>query len=933
MDYKETLNLPYTDFPMKANLVKKEPETIAKWEQDNIYALIRDKLKGKPKFVFHDGPPYANGHIHMGHALNKILKDFIVRFMVMRGYDATFVPGWDCHGLPIEHQVTKKEREKKNTPSKAEIRKLCREYAGNFVEIQAEEFKRLGVFADWQNPYLTMSFNYEAAIVEELGKFAQSGSIYNGLKPVHWCTSCRTALAEAEVEHADHQSPTVYVKFPVKSGMNGQMGDIELANVNFVIWTTTPWTLPANLAICLNPDFEYSAVEIDGEVCVVAEKLLPNLVQEWGVKEYKVLGSCMGNKLEEVICRHPFIDRDSRIVLGDHVTLEQGTGCVHTAPGHGQEDYIVGQKYNLETYNPVDDGGVFKPEVEEFGGLFVRKANPLIVERLRKNRRLIHEHKVNHSYPHCWRCHQPIIFRATSQWFISMDANGLREKALNAIKEIKWIPRWGEDRIFNMVENRPDWCISRQRAWGVPITLFNCIACGELLLSPDVFSLIVDRVRKQGADFWFEKDSSEILPKETACNCGSKEFSKTNDILDVWFDSGVSHAAVLESNTNLAWPADLYLEGSDQHRGWFHSSLLESIGTRGKAPYKAALTHGYVVDGKGKKMSKSAGNVIAPQTIIDQYGAEILRLWVASENYREDIRVSPEILKRLTEAYRKIRNTFRYLLGNLNDFDPTTDSVQGSDLLEIDKYILYRFKLLCDKIYKAFEDYEFHVFYHSFYNFCIVDLSAFYLDILKDRLYTYPKNSKERKSGQTTLYELLTGMTRLMAPVLSFTAEEVWSYLKNVEDKSVHMSLFAEPIDVGINSKFICKWDMLTELKSEVSKALELCRQEKVIGHSLDAQVRLILPENIRSALNNEYSDLKFIFIVSSAEVVATLIDENEDKVYCSENLEGLKVGVSRMGGEKCERCWNYFKEDSHAKGEHLKICFRCINNLDQTKA
>jgi isoleucyl-tRNA synthetase len=484
-----------------------------------------------------------------------------------------------------------------------------------------------------------------------------------------------------------------------------------------------------------------------------------------------------------------------------------------------------------------------------------------------------------------------------------------------------------------MVENRPDWCISRQRAWGVPITLFNCIACGELLLSPDVFSLIVDRVRKQGADFWFEKDSSEILPEGTACNCGSKEFSKTNDILDVWFDSGVSHAAVLESNTNLAWPADLYLEGSDQHRGWFHSSLLESIGTRGKAPYKAALTHGYVVDGKGKKMSKSAGNVIAPQTIIDQYGAEILRLWVASENYREDIRVSPEILKRLTEAYRKIRNTFRYLLGNLNDFDPATDSVQGSDLLEIDKYILYRFKLLCDKIYKAFEDYEFHVFYHGFYNFCIVDLSAFYLDILKDRLYTYPKNSKERKSGQTTLYELLTGMTRLMAPVLSFTAEEVWSYLKNVEDKSVHMSLFVEPIDVGIDSKFICKWDMLTELKSEVSKALELCRQEKVIGHSLDAQVRLILPENIRSALNNEYSDLKFIFIVSSAEVVATLIGENEDKIYCSENLEGLKVGVSRMGGEKCERCWNYFKEDSHAKGEHLKICFRCINNLDQTKA
>ncbi|MBT5985119.1 MAG: isoleucine--tRNA ligase, partial [Nitrospina sp.] len=730
MDYKETLNLPETDFPMKANLVKREPEILAQWEKSNVYASIREKLKGKPKFVFHDGPPYANGHIHMGHALNKILKDFIVRFMTMRGYDATFIPGWDCHGLPIEHQVTKQQREKKKTPSKSEIRKLCREYAGRFVDIQANEFKRLGIFADWENPYLTMSYSYEAAIVEELGKFAVNGSVFNGLKPVHWCTSCRTALAEAEVEYADHQSPTIYVKFPVKSGLNGQLGDIDPAKVNFVIWTTTPWTLPANLAVCLHPEIQYSAVEIGGEVYVVAEKLLPKLVSEWNFNEHKVLGSCLGEKLEEVICRHPFIDRDSRVVLGNHVTLEQGTGCVHTAPGHGQEDYVVGQKYNLETYNPVDDGGVFKPEVAEFGGLFVRKANPLIVEKLREDGSLIHDDKVNHSYPHCWRCHQPIIFRATSQWFISMDTNSLRDKALNAIREIKWIPSWGEDRIFSMVENRPDWCISRQRAWGVPITLFNCVSCNEMLRSPEVFSHIVNLVKKYGADFWFEKDSIELLPEGTTCPCGGKEFSKTNDILDVWFDSGVSHAAVLEGDPNLDWPADLYLEGSDQHRGWFHSSLLESIGTRAKAPYKAALTHGYVVDGKGKKMSKSAGNVIAPQKIIDQYGAEILRLWVASENYREDIRVSQEILKRLTEAYRKIRNTFRYLLGNLYDFELASDSVPAEDLLEIDKYILYRFKLLNEKIMKAFDNYEFHVFYHSFYSFCVVDLSAFYLDIL-----------------------------------------------------------------------------------------------------------------------------------------------------------------------------------------------------------
>ena len=931
MDYKETLNLPETDFPMKANLVKREPEILAQWEKDNVYASIREKLKGKPKFVFHDGPPYANGHIHMGHALNKILKDFIVRFMTMRGYDATFIPGWDCHGLPIEHQVTKEQREKKKTPSKSEIRKLCREYAGRFVDIQAQEFKRLGVFADWENPYLTMSYSYEAAIVEELGKFAINGSVFNGLKPVHWCTSCRTALAEAEVEYADHQSPTIYVKFPVKSGLNGQLGNIDPTKVNFVIWTTTPWTLPANLAVCLHPEFQYSAVEIGGEVYVVAEKLLSKLVSEWDIKEHKVLGSCLGKKLEEVICRHPFIDRDSRVVLGNHVTLEQGTGCVHTAPGHGQEDYVVGQKYNLETYNPVDDGGVFKSEVAEFGGLFVRKANPLIVEKLREDGYLIHDNKVNHSYPHCWRCHQPIIFRATSQWFISMDTNELRDQALNAIREIKWIPSWGEDRIFSMVENRPDWCISRQRAWGVPITLFNCVSCNEMLRSPEVFSHIVNLVKKYGADFWFEKDSLELLPEGTTCPCGGKEFSKTNDILDVWFDSGVSHASVLEGDPNLDWPADLYLEGSDQHRGWFHSSLLESIGTRAKAPYKAALTHGYVVDGKGKKMSKSAGNVIAPQKIIDQYGAEILRLWVASENYREDIRVSQEILKRLTEAYRKIRNTFRYLLGNLYDFDLASDSVPAEDLLEIDKYILYRFKLLNEKIMKAFENYEFHIFYHSFYNFCVVDLSAFYLDILKDRLYTYPEKSKARRSGQTVLNELLTGMTRLMAPVLSFTAEEVWSYFSHSDGKSVHMNSFTDSIDVSVDEGFICRWDMLTDLKSEVSKALELCRREKVIGHSLDAQVRLVLPGNVSSVLDGECSDLKFIFIVSSVEVVKAL--DNEGKVYSSEKMKGLEIGVSRMGGEKCERCWNYFKEDSSDKGEHSTICFRCIKNLELTRA
>ena len=933
MDYKETLNLPQTDFPMKANLAKREPEILARWEEEDIYAAIRDKSRGKPKFVFHDGPPYANGHIHMGHALNKILKDFIVRFMGMKGYDATFVPGWDCHGLPIEHQVGKEQKKKKKTPSKSEIRKLCRDYAGNFVDIQREEFKRLGVFADWKRPYLTMSYTYEAAIVEELGKFIEKGAVYNGLKPVHWCTSCRTALAEAEVEYADHTSPSIYVKFPVKSGLAGQFGDVAPEKTRFVIWTTTPWTLPANLAVCLHPDFQYIAVKINDEIFVVAEELLSGLVLEWGAEGYEVLGQCVGRELEGVICRHPFIDRDSQIILGEHVTLEQGTGCVHTAPGHGQEDYIIGQKYGLDTYNPVDDGGIFKPEVEHFGGLFVRKANPEIVEKLRADGNLIHDDSINHSFPHCWRCRQPIIFRATSQWFISMDADNLRQKALRAVRKTKWVPHWGEERIYSMIENRPDWCISRQRAWGVPITAFNCKACGEILCSREIFAHIAGLIKEHGADFWFEKEVSDLLPEGVTCSCGEKEFDKTNDILDVWFDSGVSHAAVLESDPDLAWPADLYLEGSDQHRGWFHSSLLESIGTRGRAPYKTVLTHGYVVDGKGKKMSKSAGNVIAPQKIIDQSGAEILRLWVASENYREDIRISNEILNRLTEAYRKIRNTLRYLLGNLNDFDPAADSVNTEDLMEIDRYILHRFELLCDKIQKAFEDYEFHVFYHSFYNFCVVDLSAFYLDILKDRLYTYPKKSTGRLSGQTAMHTLLNGMVRLMAPVLSFTAEETWSYMSpgSAEEKSVHMSSYPEPLNVEVDESFIRKWEMLTELKSEVSKALELRRQEKVIGHSLDALVRLVLPEKVRAVLNNEFEDLKFIFIVSGVEVVSSL--EGNGKVYSSENIEGVKIEVCSMGGSKCGRCWNYFTEEVVGEAEHTGVCPRCTENLESAKA
>ena len=929
MEMKDTLNLPSTDFPMKANLTQREPELLARWEKEKLYEKIRQSAKGKPQFVFHDGPPYANGHIHIGHALNKLLKDFIVKIMNMKGFDAGFIPGWDCHGLPIEHQVGKKLKEKKLSLEKSEIRKRCRVYAQEFVDIQKEEFKRLGVFADWENPYLTMDFSYEATIVREFGKFVEKELVYKGLKPVHWCTSCKTALAEAEVEHDEHTSPTVYVKFPVQSGIPQSMG--ALGSLYMVIWTTTPWTLPANLAICLHPEFTYVAVTHGDDTYIVAEERLSALVSEWEMTDYKIVGSCKGADWENAVCRHPFIDRESKVILGEHVTLEQGTGCVHTAPGHGQDDYIVGLKYGLEPYNPVDDGGVFRPDVEHFGGMFVRKANPEIIEKLRQDGFLIRDDKIKHSYPHCWRCHQPVIFRATNQWFISMDKTDLRKNALDGIDRTKWIPQWGRDRIYSMIENRPDWCVSRQRSWGVPITLFTCNACGDFISSSDLFERIAEGVEKHGADFWFDSSPEELLPEGTVCQCGGKEFSKENDILDVWFDSGVSHVAVVEKNPELNWPADLYLEGSDQHRGWFHSSLLESIGTRGKESYKSVLTHGYVVDGKGKKMSKSAGNVIAPQKIIDQHGAEILRLWVASENYREDIRVSNEILKRLTESYRKIRNTLRYLLGNLHDFDYKEDQVPVDEMLELDRYILHRFNILREKILTAYENYEFHVFYHSFSNFCIIELSAFYLDIIKDRLYTTPANSRERRSGQTALHILLMGMVRLIAPILSFTAEEVWNHLPkaSTDEESVHMSQFPDVENVKFDEELVKKWEFLVELKGEVSKALEISRRDKVIGHSLDSTVKLELPDNFKDIVKND--ELKYIFIVSEVVLVDSL--GSEGKIFESDSLQGVKVFSEMHPGKKCERCWNYFEPGVKEGRVNDEICSRCEDNLQAAGA
>jgi len=930
MDYKDTLNLPKTDFPMKAKLPSKEPELLKRWEKEDIYRRIRERFADCPKYILHDGPPYANGHIHMGTALNKILKDIVVKIKTMEGYNAIYVPGWDCHGLPIEHNVDKELGPQKSKMSKLEIRGLCREYAEKFVKIQKDEFKRLGVFGDWDRPYLTMDFSYEAAIVRELGKFFENGSVYRGLKPVRWCPRCKTALAEAEVEYEDHESPSIYVRFPLESDISEKFPSLK-GNIFVVIWTTTPWTLPANLAICLHPDFSYAAVKVNGEILIVAEELMSDFLNRCAFKEYTVIETFRGKELEGLKCRHPLMtDKRSELILGEHVTLEQGTGCVHTAPGHGEEDYEIGIKYGLDIYNPVDESGKFLPEVEHFAGMNVFKANNAINAKLKDDGYLIREESITHSYPNCWRCKNPIILRATSQWFISMEKNDLREKALRELRKVAWVPAWGEERIYGMIENRPDWCISRQRVWGVPITAFYCRSCGEVLSSKGITEHIADMVERHGSDIWFEKESGDILPPGTQCSkCNGTDFDKENDILDVWFDSGVSHAAVLEKNKDMAWPADMYLEGSDQHRGWFNSSLLISVGTREKAPYKTVLTHGYVVDGRGKKMSKSMGNVIAPQEIIDTYGAELLRLWVSSENYREDIRISKEILRHLTEAYKKIRNTLRFILGNLYDYNPEIDKLEYNDLFEIDRLILHRLQGLIGRIREAYNKHEYHLVFHNLNNFCAVDLSSFYLDILKDRLYIMGHGSKERQAAQTAIHEILMAIVRLMAPILSFTAEEIWGYLPEADTSefSVHLSRFPSVNEDYIDKGLKERWDKIISVRGEVSKALEIARADKMIGHSLDARVDIYSPNSIGELLRDYRDQLSTIFIVSAAVLNDADINETSGKVFKSNQIEGLKILISRAAGKKCERCWIY-SETVGDNSDHPTICKRCASVL-----
>jgi isoleucyl-tRNA synthetase len=927
MDYKQTLNLPKTAFPMKANLIKKEPEILENWEKLNLYKLIRRSSEGRKRYMLHDGPPYANGHIHMGTAFNKILKDIIIKSKQMAGFDTPYVPGWDCHGLPIEHRVDTELGERKLEMSQVEIRQYCREYAKKYIDIQRNEFKRLGVFGEWERPYLTMNYPYEATIVREFGKFALSGSLVRSKKPIYWCISCKTALAEAEVEYEEHTSPSIFVKFPMISDLSTSYPALARKEISIVIWTTTPWTLPANLAIALHPDFEYVAVETgNNEVMILAKGLLDVCMDTFGIESYEIIQEFKAADLENLQAKHPLYNRPSAIVIAPYVTLDAGTGCVHTAPGHGREDYETGLEYGLDVYSPVDDSGRFTPDVEYFAGLDVFEANRPVNDKLKEAGALLKEENITHEYPHCWRCKKPVIFRSTEQWFISMEKNGLRQKALDAINKVTWIPSWGQERISNMIANRPDWCISRQRSWGVPIIMFFCNECNHLVISQEIIDHVASMVEKSGVDVWFTETEKDLMPSGTCCpECGADRFTKETDILDVWFDSGVSYAAVMEKRDYLDSLSDLYLEGSDQHRGWFHSSLLCSVGTRGEAPYKGVLTHGFVVDGSGRAMHKSEGNVISPEEIIKEYGAEILRLWVAGEDYRDNIRLSKEILKRLTEAYRRIRNTCRYLLGNLNDFDPETDSIKYQQMEELDRWVLSRLQELNERVLKAYEDFEFHLVYHSLHNFCVLDLSAFYLDIIKDRLYTSPPQSLARRSAQTAMNEILESLVRLMAPVLSFTSDEIWQHMKGKEhSSSVHTELFVPVNTTYKDPELAGRWEDIIALRKEITKALELARKDKKLGHPLDASVTVGLSPDLMEKIAPYREQLRSIFIVSSVDIKD--MDQLEKSLE-SETLPGLRVKVSPSTDPKCERCWVHDPTVGNDTSRPT-ICKRCIQAL-----
>ncbi len=927
-DYKETLLLPQTEFPMKADLAKREPEFLARWESDKIFDQMLAKHRGQTPFLLHDGPPYANGDIHIGHIMNKVLKDIVVKYKAMTGHSTPFTPGWDCHGLPIELQVEKALGGKKKELKPLEIRQKCREYADETIERQRSQFKRLGVFADWDHPYKTMDFSYQAQIAREFATCVEKGMVYRGKKPIYWCSSCATALAEAEVEYADHTSPSIYVKFRLNDDAKfAKENRLPELPIHLVIWTTTPWTLPANLGIALNPHFHYVALQVGQEIWVVAEGLLRPMTEALGLTDVKVVGSVDPKLLDRATCRHPFIERDSLIVMGDHVTLEAGTGCVHTAPGHGQEDYVIGQQYGLDPFAPVDQYGKFTADVgcEWLVGLTTSKANPVIIDKLKEVGVLIHEVKVSHSYPHCWRCKNPVIFRATAQWFMTMDKDNFRPRVLQEVDQVVWIPSWGRERIFGMLQNRPDWCLSRQRIWGVPIVAATCTQCNEVHTSPEFIRHAADLFEKKGADVWYADDLKTLMPAGFKCpTCNTAEFfQKEWNILDVWFDSGVSYAAVIEKQ-GLQLPVDLYLEGSDQHRGWFHTSLLTSVATRRKAPYKAVLTHGFVMDAEGRKYSKSAKNYVPPEQVIAQNGAEVLRLWVSAEDYRNDIRFSTEILSRVIEGYRKIRNTARFLLGNISDFDPTKNRVSPDKLYAIDQYALNMLHTLVERCRAAYENFEFHTVYQSLTQFCTVDLSAFYLDVLKDRLYCEKKDSVVRRSAQTATFIILETMARLMAPILTFTAEEIWQFSPNYTEKPKSVFLTDMPsaaeLEIFVNPAVSERWERLREFRSDVAAVLERARKDKVIGNSLDASITVSADGDLKKFLETFGDSLPDLLLVS--DIAIGPVSGAYVGPFTRNPL--VEISVAKSEREKCDRCWRRAPGFGDSK-THPTLCTRCV--------
>jgi isoleucyl-tRNA synthetase len=937
-EWKDSVNLPRTGFAMKANLPASEPETLARWTSMDLYGKIRAARAGSPKFILHDGPPYATGNIHLGTALNKILKDFVVKSRSMAGFDAPYVVGYDCHGLPIELKVDRELGAKKRQMSVAEFCKACRAYAERIIGAMTAQFERLGVLGTWDQPYLTMNFKYQAAITRAFGRFVEQGLVYKGKKPVHWCIHCRTALAEAEVEYSDHSSPSIYVEFPLAADsadeLARRMPALAGKPVSVLIWTTTPWTIPSNLAIAFHPEFDYGAYDVDGRAIIVAEGLAAAVSAAVGKPFGQPIARAKGAELERIRFRHPLYARDSIGVLGEYVTLDAGTGAVHTAPGHGADDFNTGMRYGLEIYAPVGPGGHFLETVELFGGMRVFDANPKVEEALKERGRLWHRESFSHQYPHCWRCHNPVIFLATSQWFIKMDSAAtsrneakhatLRAEALDAVDhQVKWIPAWGHDRIYNMLVSRPDWCISRQRVWGVPIPAVDCTNCGEAITTPALVEQTAKVFEQYGADAWYERPTSDFVPAGFTCpSCQGTAFEREMNILDVWFDSGSSHEAVLSVRPELTWPADLYLEGSDQHRGWFQSSLLVGLGTRGRPPFRQVLTHGFLIDLEGKKMSKSIGNSIEPADIIKQSGADILRLWVSMSDYREEIRVSNEILSRVVEAYRKLRNTLRALIGNLHDFDPAKDTVAIDRLNGVDRYLLARYGEVAERVLQAYDEYDYGTIFQTLNAFSTVDLSAFYVDISKDRLYTFAADSHDRRSVQTTMYLVADGLTRLMAPILSFTADEVWRFLPGKREESVHMASFPTKAALtGLASKdLLASWERLIELRRRVLAHIEPLRAEKRIGSSLQAKVVLSAGKAELATLEPFLAELPMLFIVSEVE-----LRELPGEETGAETLP--RITIERAAGVKCERCWRYVASVS-TDPSWAGLCDRCRDAL-----